>query len=106
MGFARQHIGQKLPEQKQNQSDVRQPDADFFPGELEAFEVSGNQVDQKQSPDRVARREDRYFPGRAFRTPVNEETPEEFILGLIQSKVHLRDSSDKNQHDSYTEEND
>ena len=43
-----EHIGEQLPEQQEDQSAVREMDAGLFPGEGEAGDVRGEQVDDQQ----------------------------------------------------------
>jgi len=96
--FLGQEIREHLSEQQQHDAEVNQHDADLPFARLIVTHMRAQQVDEQHGAEKVTAGEDGDVESGPGRLPVNEKAAEEFVLGLVQSEMHLCQRAPKHQN--------
>src|SRR5207248_10932995 len=75
--FARQHVGEQLAEEQQDQAEMNDPDTSLFLSPLKTGDVRRDQVNQQQTAEKITARENREPERGPFRRPIDEEAAKE-----------------------------
>ena len=72
-------------------------DADFFPAELKPFDVSRDEIDQKDAAQQPTAGQDGNLPGGSLGLPIDKQTAEKLLLGRVEPNFDLRQGAEKHQ---------
>src|SRR5581483_6871637 len=76
---------------------MRQVDPQFFPGELKALDVGGNQIQQQYAANQITAGKYRHLPAGTLRAPPDNEAAEPPALRQVETIIHLGHRPEKNQ---------
>ena len=98
LAFNRKDAGKETSCKEKEDAEVGEENAGFSPTETEAYRLRRDEVDEKDTSNEIATRENRNFPLVIWEGPENEEGFEVSLLRSMDPKVHLGQSSDEDKN--------
>ena len=96
--FDREEIGKKTAGKHDDETRVREMNAEFPPRPTETLRVRGDQIDQQDRADEMSAGKNRNLETAAFRRPPDKQALKVTLLRFVNTEMNLRERAGEDEH--------